>query len=90
MQAEEALQRSGIPYTIVRPGGLKSGPVNEGDGGVVLAPADALSSGSINRSLVADICVESLLIDAAENRIVECICRQGEPKRPIGELFGSL
>ena len=37
-RGEEALQRSGLPYTIVRPGGLQNAPrQGQGPGGIVMA-----------------------------------------------------
>mmetsp|Transcript_31981 Transcript_31981/g.57269 ORF Transcript_31981/g.57269 Transcript_31981/m.57269 type:complete len:286 (-) Transcript_31981:430-1287(-) len=57
-RAEEAIQRSGIPYTIVRPGGLMDEPRGETAGNVIMKGADAFGlppreqPGSILRSQV--------------------------------------
>ncbi|CAL5220361.1 g2361 [Coccomyxa viridis] len=96
-RGEEALQRSGLPYTIVRPGGLLDAPrqgqvpgaiVLEGPGAFGLPPKR--TPGSILRSQVADICVEALLADSAKNKVVEAIAEQGQPARSIRTLFASV
>lgn len=58
LQGEDALRDSGVPYTVVRPGGLRDGPrsglirVKQGDD-----PAD---QGQISRADVAYVCLEIL------------------------------
>ncbi len=76
-QAEQYLQSSGVPYTIVRPGGLRS--VDAPDA-LVMAPPDTLFEGSIPRSTVAKVCVEALFQPAARDRIVEVVTQPtGQP-----------
>ncbi|KAJ7547878.1 hypothetical protein O6H91_08G107900 [Diphasiastrum complanatum] len=58
LQAENYIRRSGINYTIIRPGGLKNDPPA---GNLVVSPEDTLFEGSISRDLVAQVAVESLL-----------------------------
>lgn len=97
-QAELALARSGLPFTVVRPGGLKSRlRPGEGDAGrVVMAPAGTYGfpplkkSGSILRSQVADVCVEALVCDAAANKVVEVIAETGVAPPPLPELFAAV
>ncbi|GAB4217639.1 MAG: SDR family oxidoreductase [Synechococcales cyanobacterium] len=86
-QAEEYLQISGIPYTIVRPGGLKN---EETSGGLVLAEADTLFEGSIPRQTVAEIAVEALVQPLARQRIVEVVTRADQPRRPVAEVLAGL
>ncbi len=58
LRGEDALRDSGVPYTIVRPGGLRDGPraglirVLQGD--------DPASQGHISRADVAYVCLEIL------------------------------
>lgn len=96
-RAEEALQRSGIDYTIIRPGGLvneKTG--SRATGGIVMAGPNTFGlppkaqPGSIIRSQVADICVEALVEDAAKNRVFEVVTKEGAPYRSIADLFQSV
>lgn len=87
-QAEAYLQRSGLAFTIVRPGGLK----NEDDDPrpLVMAPADTLFEGSLPRMKVAEVCVEALFEPAARNRIVEIVAQEEATPRSISELFTAL
>jgi uncharacterized protein YbjT (DUF2867 family) len=94
-QAEEFLQVSTLPYTIVRPGGLK---YEDNDDVVVMKPADTLFEGSIPRAKVAKVCVDALFQSTARNKIVEVIAKSGitEPaseaptEQSIAQLFANL
>eukprot|EP00898_Chlorokybus_atmophyticus_P007458 jgi/Chlat1/7713/Chrsp66S00565 len=90
-QAELYLQRSGLSYTIVRPGGLKDElRPGEQKGNIVMRRADTLFGGGILRSQVAEVCVEALMQPAAANKIVEIIASTSEPATPIEELFARV
>ncbi|HIK54015.1 MAG TPA: SDR family oxidoreductase [Synechococcales cyanobacterium M55_K2018_004] len=86
-QGEEYLQKSGVPYTIVRPGGLLD---EDNTDPVVMASADQLFEGRIPRSKVAEVCVEALFQPAARNKIVEIVARPDAPVRSYAEAFASL
>lgn len=87
-QAEDYIQKSGLTYTIVRPGGLKD---EDNPDSVVMYNADTLSlSGSISRLKVAQICVEALSQPAARNKIVEVIAKADAPPKDFEELFASV
>jgi len=93
-RGEELLQRSGLDYTIVRPGGLKNDGgklpvVMERENTFGLPPARR-QAGSILRSQVADLCVEALVIPASSNKIVEVIAVDGEPERLPEELYAAV
>lgn len=62
------LRASGIDYTIVRPGGLKSDPPT---GKLVVSGENTLNSGEISRDLVAEVCVASLFDTNSKNKVVE-------------------
>jgi nucleoside-diphosphate-sugar epimerase len=83
-QAEEYLQKSGLTYTIIRPGGLKN---QDNEDGIVLSKADTLFEGSVPRIKVAQVAVESLFQPAAKNRIFEIIAKPGVPNREWSDLF---
>lgn len=87
-QAEAYLQRSGLTFTIVRPGGLK----NDDDDArpLVMAPADTLFEGNLPRMKVAEVCVEALFEPAARNRIVEIVAQENAPPQTIADLFGAI
>ncbi|MCZ2200442.1 SDR family oxidoreductase [Cylindrospermopsis raciborskii] len=71
-QAEEFIRKSGISYTIVRPGGLKN---DDNSDQVIMQGPDTLFEGSISRKKVAQVCVESLFEKARWNQIVEIIAK---------------
>jgi uncharacterized protein YbjT (DUF2867 family) len=86
-QAEEYLQKSGLTYTIVRPGGLKN---EENDNAIVMSAADTLSEGSIPRTKVAQVCVESVFEPNARNKIVEIVATPEAAPKPLAELFAQV
>lgn len=89
-KGENAILRSGLPYTIIRPGQLTDGPYTsrdfnslvqastEGKVGVVMATGDTLN-GQTSRIDVAAACVACLEIAAAENKAFEMISKGDRP-----------
>jgi nucleoside-diphosphate-sugar epimerase len=71
-QAEEYLINSGLTYTIVRPGGLKSEPAT---GNAVLTP-DPTIAGTIHRADVAALVCQCLQSDKANNQVLSAVDRQ--------------
>ncbi|MBW4555792.1 MAG: SDR family oxidoreductase [Trichormus sp. ATA11-4-KO1] len=86
-QAEEYIQKSGLTYTIVRPGGLKN---EDNPDPIVMQSADTLFDGSIPRQKVAQVCVESLFEPAARNKIVEVVAKPEAPSKSFQELFANV
>jgi uncharacterized protein YbjT (DUF2867 family) len=86
-QAEEYLQKSGVAYTIVRPGGLKN---EDNTDAIVMQGADTLFDGSIPRSKVAQVCVEALVQPQAKNKIVEIVAKPDAPAQPLDALFAAV
>ncbi|NDJ17128.1 NAD(P)H-binding protein [Myxacorys almedinensis] len=86
-QAEEYLQNSGLTYTIVRPGGLKN---EDNDHAIVMSSADTLSEGSIPRTKVAQVCVESVFDPNARNKIVEIVATPEAPPQSLETLFAGV
>lgn len=96
-QGEVALQRSGLDYTIIRPGGLVDEiKMGRGEGGLVMAGPDAFGlpprrrPGSVLRSDVAACCVAALVEPSAAGKVVELIAEKDAPARPLSELFASV
>jgi len=81
--AENYLKKSGINYTIIRPGGLKSKPPT---GALQISSEDTLNSGEISRDLVADVCVSSLTDPKANNKVLEIIENEGVPPKVFNGL----
>lgn len=101
-QGEAAIVRSGLPYTIIRPGRLIDGPYTSydlntllqakthGKQGIVLAPGDSLN-GQTSRIDVAAACVACLSHAETENKAFE-IVNQGTRPASIDwtALFATL
>lgn len=87
-QAEEYLQKSGLVYTIVRPGGLKNDDAD--DRPLVMTGADTLSEGNVPRLKVAQTCVEALFQPDANNQIVEIVAKEEAERRSFQDLFASV
>lgn len=70
-KAEQHLIESGLTYTIVRPGGLKSEPST----GTAVLTEDPKISGSINRVNVAELVCRCLVSDRANQKILSALDR---------------
>ncbi|MBE9162723.1 MULTISPECIES: NAD(P)H-binding protein [Microcoleaceae] len=86
-QAEEYLQKSGLTYTIVRPGGLKN---EDNSDAIVMSSADTLFENSIPRTKVAQVCVEALFEPTSRNKIVEIVAKPDAPQKSFEELFAGV
>lgn len=86
-QAEEYLQRSGLAYTIVRPGGLKN---DDNTDAIVMSSADTLFDGSIPRTKVAQVCVEALLQPTAKDKVVEIVAKPEAVAQSLETLFATV
>ncbi|KAL6500725.1 hypothetical protein OROHE_025522 [Orobanche hederae] len=87
LQAEQYIRKSGINYTVIRPGGLKNDPPK---GNIVMESEDRIYEGSISRDHVAEVAVEALLCPESYYKVVEIVDRTEAPKRSFEELFGSI
>ncbi|BAY13638.1 SDR family oxidoreductase [Calothrix sp. NIES-2098] len=76
-KAEQYLIASGLTYTIIRPGGLKSEPAT-GNG---VLTEDSRVVGSIHRADVAQLVVRALNSDRANNKILSAVDKN--------QLFGQ-
>ncbi|MEH2299617.1 MAG: NAD(P)H-binding protein [Nostoc sp.] len=83
-QAEEYIQKSGLTYTIVRPGGLKN---EDNLDAIVMQSADTLFDGSIPRQKVAQVAVEALFEADARNKLVEIVAKPEAALKSFKELF---
>lgn len=81
---EQALRRSGVPYTIVRPGGLQDGP---GGCPLLVLQGDKRKSGEIDRQDVARVV---LLVLQQPPRGVSFEVLRGGPLRTDQDVTGAL
>jgi nucleoside-diphosphate-sugar epimerase len=82
-QAEQYLINSGLTYTIIRPGGLKSEPST----GQAVLTADPTIAGSIHRADVAQLVCRCLLSDRADCQVLSAIDRQMTYTQKPYEVF---
>ena len=68
---EQSLERSGLDWTVIRPGGLSERETDLEQEGIRYSNADQQESDSIPRRLVARCCVEALATPASIGRILE-------------------
>lgn len=71
-KAENHLIASGMIYTVIRPGGLKSEPAT-GNG---VLTEDFRVAGTIHRADVADLVCRCLVSDAANNKVLSAVDKQ--------------
>jgi len=84
---ERWLERSGLRWTIVRPGGLSEREDGVEREGLRLSGADQQQSRSIPRRLVARLCLDALADPASEGRILEVT---SDPDLPLISLSAWL
>ena len=77
--AEAALRRSGLPYTIVRPGKLTNAPPRDD---LVVGEGGDSVTGSIPRADVARVMAAAPFTPAAQNRTFEVVSRAGLSDTP--------
>ena len=82
---ERWLERSGLDWTVVRPGGLSEDDSRSGQEGIVFSAADQQQSSSIPRRLVAQVCLDALAEPAASGRIIEITSSTQQPRCSLGE-----
>lgn len=85
-KGEEAVRASGVPYTIIRPGGLTDAP---GGQPVRLEQGDR-GQGFVPRRDVARVSVAALKAPAARNRTFELFSAPDGPEKDWDTLFGAL
>jgi uncharacterized protein YbjT (DUF2867 family) len=88
LKGENALRASGVPYTIVRPGGLVNEPA--GQGRVVFVQGDPKTQGVIARADVAEVCVAALGNADALNKTLEIYRVPGEAAGDLRGAFAPL
>ena len=89
LRGENHLRASGVPYTIVRPGGLQN--ASGGQGGLIFDQGDR-AQGMISREDVSEVCVRALGREDTHNVTFEVMNSDGPPPSPADwdRLFGAL
>jgi len=86
---ERWLERSGLQWTVVRPGGLSEDDSRSSQEGIVFSGADQQQSSSIPRRLVAQVCLDALEEPGACSRIIEITSSTQQPQRRLGQWLAA-
>ncbi len=86
-KGENALRASGVPYTVIRPGGL----VDEAGGAKIVQFSQGdQSTGRIPRADVARVCIEALGQRSAQRKTFEILSGAGAPPQDFAKDFAAL
>ncbi len=88
LKGEDALRASGVPYTVVRPGGLHNAP--PGQTALTALQGDPKVNGQVPRADVGAICVAALGNKAAQGKTFEVIGADGAPPSDWTAFFAGL
>ena len=88
LKGEDALRASGVPYTVVRPGGLRNTPA--GQTALSAMQGDPKVNAQISRADVATICVAALGNKAAAGKTFEVVGADGKPPADWSAFFAGL
>ena len=86
---ERALERSGLNWTVVRPGGLSERESGLEQEGIRLTGPDQQDKNSIPRRLVAQCCVDALETPGSIGRILEITSDKNVPRVALAEALLS-
>ena len=82
---ERCLERSGLDWTVIRPGGLSEDDSRSANEGVLVTTAGRQQKNSIPRRLVAQVCLDALEQPQAYGRILEITSSTAQPQQPLGQ-----
>ncbi len=88
LKSEGYLRDSGIPYTVLRPGGLHDKPGGERQ--IVFEQIDEVKTVSISRADIASVCVAALATAEARNKIFEVFTVREPPNTDWSAKFSAL
>ena len=87
---ERCLERSGLDWTVIRPGGLSEDDSRSTTEGVMVTDADQQQSNSIPRRLVAQVCLDALEQPQACGRILEITSSPAQPQQTLGQCLDQI
>ena len=87
---EQALENSGLDWTVIRPGGLSEREETLEEEGVYWSGPDQQESNSIPRRLVARCCLEALNTPASIGRILEVTSSASQPITSLPDALMSI
>ncbi len=87
---ERSLQRSGLDWTIIRPGGLNENETNIKDQNILFSEEKTQEEGSIPRRLVARSCIDALKIKDSIEKIIEITSSKENPKTTMSKALKTF
>ena len=87
---ELSLQKSGLDWTVIRPGGLNENETNLKIQNILFTGEKTQQEGSIPRRLVAKSCIEALKTKDSIEKIIEITSSEENPKTNMSKAIKTL
>ena len=87
---ERSLQKSGLDWTIIRPGGLSENESNLKNQNILFSEEKTQEEGSIPRRLVAKACIEALKEKDSIEKIIEITSNEENPKTNMSNALKTF
>ena len=84
---ERSLQKSGLDWTVIRPGGLNENETNLKSQNILFSGEKTQEEGSIPRRLVAKSCIEALKTKDSIKKIIEITSSEENPKTNMSKAI---
>ena len=87
---ERSLQKSGLDWTVIRPGGLNENELNLKSQNILFSSEKTQEEGSIPRRLVAKSCIEALKTRDSIKKIIEITSSEENPKTNMSKAIRTF
>ena len=87
---ERFLQKSGLNWTVIRPGGLNESETNIKNQNILFSGEKTQEEGSIPRRLVAKACIEALRTKESIEKIIEITSSENNPKTNMSKAIKTF
>ena len=87
---EKTLQKSGLDWTVIRPGGLNENETDLKTQNILFSGESTQEEGSIPRRLVAKACIEALKTKESIEKIIEITSSENNPKTNMGKAIKTF
>ena len=87
---ERSLQKSGLDWTVIRPGGLNENETNLMNQNILFSGEKTQEEGSIPRRLVAKSCIEALKTKDSIEKIIEITSSEDNPKTNMSKAIKTF
>ena len=87
---ERSLQKSGLNWTVIRPGGLNENETNLKSQNILFSGQRTQEEGSIPRRLVAKSCIDALKTKESIEKIIEITSSEENPKTNMSKAIKTF